>query len=90
MRDGAIVEADGSVDEKNMTGAGGQSDSIRITTGVYVHLPVDARSDVIGARIEQGNTSRCNPPCGSPPEIVEGFLSRLRLRLLFPDLVVDG
>lgn len=60
VRDGAIVEADGSVDE-NMTGAGGQSDRLRITTGAYVHLPVDARSDVIGARIEQGNTSRCNP-----------------------------
>lgn len=27
--------------------------------------------------------------CGSP-EIVEGFLSRLRLLSVFPDLVVDG
>ncbi len=27
--------------------------------------------------------------CGSP-EIVEGFLSRFGLRLVFPDLIVDG
>ena len=56
MRDGAVVEADGPVDE-NMTGAGGQSDSLRITTGTYMHLPVNARSDIIGARIEQGKTA---------------------------------
>ncbi len=58
MRDGAVVEADGPVDEKNMTGAGGQSDRLRITTGTYMHLPVNARSDIIGARIEQGKTAR--------------------------------
>lgn len=56
MRDGAVVEADGPVDE-NMTGAGGQSDRLRITTGTYMHLPVNTRSDIIGARIEQGKTA---------------------------------
>ncbi|GAB3238396.1 hypothetical protein GCM10027535_50450 [Mycolicibacterium hippocampi] len=57
MRDGAVIEADGPVDE-NMTGAGGQSDRLRITTGTYMHLPVNTRSDIIGARIEQGKTAR--------------------------------
>ena len=57
MRDGAVVEADGPVDE-NMTGTGGRSDRLRITTGTYMHLPVNTRSDIIGARIEQGKTAR--------------------------------
>lgn len=60
VRDCAVVEANGSVDE-DMTGTGGQSDGLRITTGAYVHLPMDAQSDMIGARIEQGKTARCNP-----------------------------
>lgn len=61
MRDGAVIEADGPVDE-NMTGAGGQSDRLRITTGAYMHLPVNARSDIIGARIEQGIDCSLKPP----------------------------
>ena len=57
MRDGAVVEADGPVDE-NMTGAGGQSDRLWIATGANVHLPVDPQSDIIGARVEHGKRAR--------------------------------
>lgn len=57
MRDGAVIEADGPVDE-NMTGAGGQSDRLWIATGANVHLPVDPQSDIIGARVEHGKRAR--------------------------------
>ena len=40
-----------------------------------------------GERLDQAELAWQN--CGSP-EIVEGFLSRFGLRLVFPDLIVDG
>ena len=43
---------------------------------------------VAGSFEGQGWRSR-SARCGSP-EIVEGFLSRFGLRLVFPDLIVDG
>ena len=57
MRDGAVVEADGPVDE-NMTGASGQSDRLWIATGANVHLPVDPQTDIIRARVEHGKCAR--------------------------------
>jgi hypothetical protein len=54
-----------------------------------VPYPRNAIEQAIDDAIANTPTPSGLPGCGSP-EIVEGFLCRLRLGLGFPDLVVDG
>ena len=58
--------------------------------------PVTAARSTVDASLPPVFTRTAKPAdlflaagCGSP-EIVEGFLSRFGLRLVFPDLIVDG
>ena len=60
-----------------------------LKTGLRIEGLIPAEVVTVLAAQQHGTEAIELTYCGSP-EIVEGFLCRLRLGLGFPDLVVDG
>ena len=54
---------------------------------IAAHCGLDRKT--VRRYVEAAQAAGLRRDCGSP-EIVEGFLSRFGLRLVFPDLIVDG